>query len=351
MLAAAAAQLGAGWLVHRLTNMFGAAQELSTTTAREAPPVRVVLRRSEAGFGIAIADNEALDAVVTKVQSQQARAAGVEPGAIVVRVAGYDVEGQGLAGVQEAVALSRSSFETEFVFRMGEPLPAQVTEEEMQAATVLQARFRGYRSRQNVAQQQYESARQEQLGSAGGLWGDVRYEWGVDRHDAMLERLETIETEIHRASMDMSGASNRRAAKMRERAPLAAGRSGSSSYWDSRTAGWSRPNSTFADSSHGLPKAPSAEPAAARPGGFQPGSIMAAWDGSIATTARRQNLPPPPLETLIAPGVAGFGANSPAVRPRRSLSRSLAATAAEPSVRGLGSSGGGSLTVNRRTQL
>ena len=76
------------------------------------------------------------------------------------------------------------------------------------------------------------------------------------------------------------------------------------------------------------------------------------WDGSLATTARRQNLPPPPLETLVAPDRAGAGGKA---APRRSLSRSLAVTATEPSVRGLGSGGGssgsGSLKVNRRTQL
>ena len=334
--------------------MFGAAAQPTPQQRSDAPPIRCVLRRSpEAGFGISIADNEDSEAVVTKVHSRQAREAGVETGAIIVRVAGYDVERQGLAGVQEAVALSRSSFETEFVFRMGEPLPEEVSEEEMQAATVLQARFRGYRSRQQGAQQLYLSARKDMsASSAGGLWGDVRYEWGVDKHDAMLERLETIEHEIHRASMELSGASNRRAVKMRERAPLAVGRSGSSSYWDSRTGAWSRPNSTLADSVHDPPAPPSAEPAPAGNKLFEPGSIMAAWDGSLATTARRQNLPPPPLETLVAPDRAGAGGKA---APRRSLSRSLAVTATEPSVRGLGSGGGssgsGSLKVNRRTQL
>jgi hypothetical protein len=304
--------------------MLGAARDVSAGPAREQVAVRVVLHRSEEnGFGISIADNEDGDAVITEVTSRQAREAGVEPGAIILRVSGYDVERQGLAGVKQAVALSPSSLQTEFVLRLGEPLPPVVTEAEMQAAVVMQSRYRGHRSRQQLAQQQYEDARQRQLGSAGGLWGDVRYEPGADRHDAILERLETMEHEIARASTDLSLASSRREAKLRERVPLAAGRAGSSAYYDSRTARWSRPNTALASRHGGSSTADgvSGVEAKRQPGEFQPGLLMAAWDKSHAASARRLGLsPPPPL-----PRVAAAAAAAAAVAATSTTSATIAA--------------------------
>jgi len=174
---------------------------------------------------------------VTEVHSREALRLGIHPGAVILRVAGYDVAGRGRGGVQEAIGLSHDSFETEFVMEIGGEAPGPaVTEEEQKAATVLQSRFRGHRVRQQAAQRQYETARAQQLGLGEGLWGGIRYEWGTDRHETLLDRLESIERSIHRQGADALAAGGQRAARMRERAPIAAGREGSSTYWDSRKA-------------------------------------------------------------------------------------------------------------------
>ena len=174
---------------------------------------------------------------MTEVHSREALRLGIHPGAVILRVAGYDVAGRGRGGVQEAIGLSHDSFETEFVMEIGGEAPGPaVTEEEQKAATVLQSRFRGHRVRQQAAQRQYETARAQQLGLGEGLWGGIRYEWGTDRHETLLDRLESIERSIHRQGADALAAGGQRAARMRERAPIAAGREGSSTYWDSRKA-------------------------------------------------------------------------------------------------------------------
>ena len=174
---------------------------------------------------------------MTEVHSREALRLGIHPGAVILRVAGYDVAGRGRGGVQEAIGLSHDSFETEFVMEIGGEAPGPaVTEEEQKAATVLQSRFRGHRVRQQAAQRQYETARAQQLGLGEGLWGGIRYEWGTDRHETLLDRLESIERRIHRQGAEALAAGGQRAARMRERAPIAAGREGSSTYWDSRKA-------------------------------------------------------------------------------------------------------------------
>ena len=285
------------------------------------------------------------DAVVTEVHSREALRLGIHPGAVILRVAGYDVAGRGRGGVQEAIGLSHDSFETEFVMEIGGEAPGPaVTEEEQKAATVLQSRFRGHRVRQQAAQRQYETARAQQLGLGEGLWGGIRYEWGTDRHETLLDRLESIERRIHRQGTDALAAGGQRAARMRERAPIAAGREGSSTYWDSRTSlgllaplsgflapglrkqptgtgEWSQPNSLLRGSgvkSHSRPAR-----VARRDGQVLPGEIMAAWDGSEATLARRGGELRP-----TGGGEAGSRATSGRHRgPRRSLSASLAALA------------------------
>jgi hypothetical protein len=106
----------------------------------------VLRRNEETGFGISIAENEHGDVIITDVASVHARQAGAESGAVILRVAGYDVEGRGLEAVHQAVALSPSAHQTEFVMRLGEELPPVITHEDVRAATVLQASFRGQRS-------------------------------------------------------------------------------------------------------------------------------------------------------------------------------------------------------------
>ena len=310
--------------------MFGAGSPAPGSMGPELVTVRVVLRRSEAsGFGISIAENEEGSVVITDVDSAYAREAGAAVGAIILRVAGYDVERQGLDAVHQAVALSPSSLQTEFVMRLGEALPPVVTQEDVRAATVLQASFRGHRDRQNLAQQQYDEARR-QAESSGGLWGEVKYELGKDEHESLLERLETMEHEIQSASMDRSLARHQGGARSRARVPLAAGRAGSSTYLDSRTALWSRPNAALAPrSSHASERA---DVAHRQPGMYQPGQLMSAWDQSQATNARRKGLPVPTqaaaVQRVAATSMrsASHETSAMSASPRRSLSKSLAAT-------------------------
>lgn len=269
-------------------------------TPSEAPElvtVRAVLwRNEETGFGISIAENEHGDVIVTDVASVQARQAGAEPGAVILRVAGYDVEGRGIEAVHQAVALSPSAHQTEFVMRLGEELPPVVTQEDVRAATVLQASFRGHRARQKLAKQQYDDARRQQVESSGGLWGEVRYELGRDEHDSLLDRLEAMEHEIQRASTELSLARHQRGARSRARVPLAEGRAGSSAYLDSRTARWSRPNVALTPSRSSRASGCVDEVgrgAERPPGEFRPGQLMSAWDQSRVTDARRKGLPAP----------------------------------------------------------
>jgi hypothetical protein len=245
----------------------------AASEAVELATVRAVLRRNEeTGFGISIAENEHGDVIITDVASVHARQAGAESGAVILRVAGYDVEGRGLEAVHEAVALSPSAHQTEFVMRLGEELPPVITHEDVRAATVLQASFRGHRARQKLAKRQYDDARRQQVDSSGGLWGEVRYELGRDEHDGLLDRLDAMEHEIQRATTELSA------------------------YLDSRTARWSRPNAALAPSRSSLASGRVDEDgrgAERRPGEFQPGQLMSAWDQSRVTDARRKGLPAP----------------------------------------------------------
>lgn len=323
---------------------FGA---LASTNVVDLATVRVVLWRSEeSGFGIEIAENEEGDVVVTAVNSAHAHEAGAREGAIILRVAGCDVERRGLEAVYQTIALF-GDLQTEFILRLGQPMPPAITQEDVQAATVLQRTFRGHRERQNLAQQQYDVARREAV-SSGGSWGEVKYELGRDEHDSLLERLEAMEHEIKTASTDLSR--QQRGARSRARVPLAAGRAGSSTYLDSRTALWSRPNTALAPSRSASGRADEAQ---RRPGEFQPGQLMSAWDQSQATTARRKGLPVPDQSAAVqlaattgvragsheARAVSGTRSAHPRsglsskssipaapAAPRRSLSKSLAAT-------------------------
>lgn len=324
--------------------MFGCGAPAPGATGAELEIVRVVLRRSEeSGFGISIAENEEGGVVITDVDSAHAREAGAAVGAVILRVAGYDVERQGLEAVHQAVALSPSSLQTEFVMRLGEALPPVVTQEDVRAATVLQASFRGHRDRQKLAQQQYDEARR-QAESSGGLWGEVKYELGRDEHDSLLERLETMEHEIQSANTDQSLTRHRRGARSRARVPLAAGRAGSSTYLDSRTALWSRPNAALSPRSSRASER--ADGAHRQPGDYQPGQLMSAWDQSQATNARRKGLPMPTQSAAVQRAAttgmhnASHETSAMSASPRRSLSQSLAAT--------LGSSDEGGLRVGQR---
>ena len=269
----------------------------AASEAVELATVRAVLRRNEeTGFGISIAENEHGDVIITDVASVHARQAGAESGAVILRVAGYDVEGRGLEAVHQAVALSPSAHQTEFVMRLGEELPPVITHEDVRAATVLQASFRGHRARQKLAKRQYDDARRQQVDSSGGRWGEVRYELGRDEHDGLLDRLDAMEHEIQRATTELSLARHQRGARSRVRVPLAEGRAGSSAYLDSRTARWSRPNAALAPSRSSLASGRVDEDgrgAERRPGEFQPGQLMSAWDQSRVTDARRKGLPAP----------------------------------------------------------
>ena len=60
---------------------------------------------------------------MTEVHSREALRLGIHPGAVILRVAGYDVAGRGRGGVQEAIGLSHDSFETEFVMEIGGEAP------------------------------------------------------------------------------------------------------------------------------------------------------------------------------------------------------------------------------------
>lgn len=294
-------------------------------------------------FGIEIADNDHGDVWVTSVNTAQARDAGVEEGDIILKVAGTNIEGRGAVEVQRATALSSSAVGCEFVMRPGKPLA--VRKKEHYNATVIQAHCRGHRARVRLRRQQYDEQRRK-VESSGDF--DVQCQFGVikDSHDVVLERLETIEYRIQRATTDLS--QTRRAASARGRVPIAAGRSGSSTYLDSRTGRWSRPNTVLADSRSSDSSARALEHRAEqerRPGDFHAGQLMSAWDQSQATAARRKGLPAS-NQADVSGHVAVVGLSpkqsaAAVASPKRSLSKSLAAT--------MESSHGDGLWVGRRT--